>query len=107
MAARSASATGLRPTSSSGASGFLGRRRPGASDRRSAAAARRAAGWPLRSVAFGVGPLPARPRARLPPEPTVAPFLLLRTAPLREELPAIISLFFLEVQIVLVQDNFI
>src|ERR1700704_1330317 len=94
MGARRASAPGVRPPSSSGASGFLGPRRRGeASLRRSAAAARRAAGWPLRSVALGVGPLPDRPRARLPPEPTVAPFLPLRTAPLRDELPAIISLF--------------
>ncbi len=31
--------------------------------------------WPLRISAGGVGPLPSRPRRRLPPLPTCAPFL--------------------------------
>ena len=41
-----------------------------------------------RSAALGVGPLPSRPRRRWPPEPTVGPLPLLRTAPRRWELPA-------------------
>src|SRR4051812_16195323 len=55
-----------------------------------AAAAWREALWPLRSVAFGVGPLPSSARRRCPPDPTVGPFLLpgLRTAPTRLLLPA-------------------
>ena len=44
-------------------------------------AARRAAGWPLRSSAFGVGPLPFSARRTWPPEPTWAPFFDLRIAP--------------------------
>src|SRR6266542_2403197 len=85
--ARSASATGLRPTSSSGAStGDLRRAAV-----RPAAAALRCAGCPGRSSAGGVGPLPFSPRRRWPPEPTTAPFFEpgLRRAPRRWELPAI------------------
>src|SRR5699024_1177580 len=48
--------------------------------------------WFGRSSAFGVGPLPSRARRRTPPEPTLAPFLPLRTAPRRELLPAIARL---------------
>ncbi len=86
--ARSASATGLRPTSSSAASALRlrgppgpPRPRPRSVSRRAAEAARRAAGWPLRSTAGGVGPLPVSARLTLPPEPTWAPFLDLRIAP--------------------------
>src|SRR6476620_11614569 len=52
------------------------------------ARARRAATCLVRSSALGVGPLPSRPLRRWPPLPTVAPFLDLRIAPRRWELPA-------------------
>src|SRR5699024_4953007 len=45
--------------------------------------------WAGRSSAFGVGPRPSSARRRTPPDPTVAPFLLLRTAPRRALFPAI------------------
>ena len=89
ICARSASTTGLRPTSSSGDSP---RARAGLRAAFFAAAvARRCAGCPLRASAGGVGPRPSSPRRRCPPEPTTAPFLLPvpRRAPRRCELPAI------------------
>src|SRR5687768_5638029 len=45
--------------------------------------------WPSRSFAFGVGPLPSRPRRTRPPEPAVGlPLPVFLIAPRREELPA-------------------
>src|SRR6478609_11502124 len=46
--------------------------------------------WPSRSLAFGVGPRPSRPRFTRPPEPAVGlPLPVFLIAPRREELPAI------------------
>src|ERR1700712_5682603 len=89
---RNASTTGLRPTTVSGRSPrSLRCGRPcGVASRREAAAARRAAGCPVRSVAGGVAPLGLIARRDCPPEPTTAPFFVpvLRTAPRRWEFPA-------------------
>ena len=64
---------------------------PAVSARLAADRARRAAGCLSRSDAFGVGPRPFSCLRRCPPLPTVGPFLPLRIAPLRSELPAISS----------------
>src|ERR1700710_2729683 len=104
MPAASASSTEFRPTTSAldslpgrpdparlAREPLLGRESDLPSRRAAPAAALRAAGCPVRSVARGVGPFPSRPRAFCPPEPTTAPFLVpgLREAPTRREFPAI------------------
>ena len=68
-------------------------RRAAARCRRPASAAffARYAAWYGRSSAFGVGPLPSRPRRTRPPEPAVLPLPRLRTAPLRWLLPTMSS----------------
>jgi len=74
---RSASTTGLRPTTISDVPlpprplRVAGR----PCVRRACAVAMRFFLWPLRISAGGVGPLPSRPRRRWPPLPTCAPFL--------------------------------
>src|SRR5438105_800558 len=78
MSARSASTTGLRPTTSS--EGDLpplppAARRWAETARFTLAWAARCLTWPLRISAGGVGPLPSSPRRRCPPLPTWAPFL--------------------------------
>ena len=67
-------------------------RRRGASDRRSAARGPARGRMPLALRRLRGRPLAGQPRARWPPDPTVAPFLPLRTAPRRDELPAMIYL---------------
>src|SRR5699024_1889179 len=90
---RSASSTALRPATWSLPGDFREPRPP--PPRRAPPVGAEAplyALWFGRSSAFGVGPLPSRARRRTPPEPTLAPFLPLRTAPRRELLPAIARL---------------
>ena len=71
------SITGLRPTTSS----VLALRSCRPWSRRWRSSLRLWAAWYTRSSAFGVGPLPRRPRRRAPPDPFMAPFLLVLRIP--------------------------
>src|SRR5882757_1167923 len=100
MSARSASTTGLRPTTSSEvdlAPRPEWRRDCAETVRLACALAIRFLLWPLRASAGGVGPLPSRALRRWPPLPTVAPFLLDVRRFLRWLLPAMgLSHFFVK-----------